>query len=228
MKALQAIFLDLDNTLWDVDPVILRAEQAMFAFLDERYPEVTRLHDLGAMQTIRLRIADEHPAMRHDFTFLRLAALRRHAELAGYPERMAEEAFDVFYRVRNEVELFPDVRPGLARLARRFRLFSVSNGNADLRAIGVHGYFEGAVAARDAGALKPDPQIFRRALHAAGLPPASVLHAGDDPEADIEGARRSGLHGAWINRRGLEWPVGVEPPALTVSSLIELAERLGS
>ena len=71
------------------------------------------------MRALRVQVALEFTAMRHDFTWLRLAALRQHAREAGYPESMAQEAFEVFYRARNEVVLYDDVRPALERLARR-------------------------------------------------------------------------------------------------------------
>ena len=41
LSAVRAICFDLDNTLWDVWPVIVRAEQAMYDFLALRYPRVT-------------------------------------------------------------------------------------------------------------------------------------------------------------------------------------------
>jgi putative hydrolase of the HAD superfamily len=226
MREVQAIIFDLDDTLWAVGPVIVRAEHAMYAFLAERYPRVLERHTLDSMRDLRVRIALEHPVMRHDFTWLRRESLRRHAREADYPEEMAEEAFEVFFRARNEVELYEDVLPSLERLQRRYRLFAASNGNADLAAIGLASFFEHALAARDVGRLKPDPRIFELLLERAGLAPAEALHVGDDAEADVEGARRAGLTPVWINRRGAQWPAGESPPPLTVRSLTELADLL--
>ncbi len=183
-------------------------------------------HTLDSMRDVRARMAIEHPAMRHDFTWLRLESLRHHARDSGYPEAMAEEAFAVFYRVRNEVVLYDDARPALERLHGRFRLFAVSNGNADLAAIGIARYFERALAARDAGMLKPDPRIFALLLEQAGLDAARALHVGDDAVADVEGARRAGVTPVWLNRSGGRWSVAASPPPLTVRTLLELAELL--
>jgi putative hydrolase of the HAD superfamily len=227
MSEVQAIIFDLDDTLWEVGPVILRAEHAMLAFLAERYPRVLERHSLDSMRDVRARMAIEHPAMRHDFTWLRLESLRYHARESGYSQEMAEEAFAVFYRARNEVALYDDVRPALERLHGRFRLFAVSNGNADLAAIGIAGYFERALAARDAGMLKPDPRIFALLLEQAGLDAARAWHVGDDAVADVEGARRAGVTPVWLNRSGGRWPVTASPPPLTVRTLLELAELLG-
>jgi putative hydrolase of the HAD superfamily len=227
MRDVQAVILDLDDTLWEVGPVIVRAEHAMLDFLAERYPRVLELHTLDSMRELRARMALEHPAMRHDFTWLRLESLRRHAREAGYPAAMAEEVFAVFYRARNEVTLYDDVLPSLERLYSRFRLFAISNGNADLAAIGLARFFEHAIAARDAGVLKPDPRIFALLLQRAGIAAERALHAGDDVVADVEGARRAGITPVWVNRDGADWPAAVSPQPLTVRSLAELATLLG-
>jgi putative hydrolase of the HAD superfamily len=227
MREVQAIIFDLDDTLWEVGPVIVRAEHAMLAFLAERYPRVLERHTLDSMRDVRARMALEHPAMRHDFTWLRLESLRRHAREAGYSEVMADEAFAVFYRARNEVTLYEDVLPTLESLRARFRLLAISNGNADLAAIGLAGFFECALAARDAGMLKPDPRIFALLLQQAGLAPERVVHVGDDVVADVAGARRAGVTPVWLNRTGADWPAAASPPPLTVRSLTELVDLFG-
>lgn len=228
MRALRAIIFDLDNTLWDVGPVILRAEHAMLEFLASRYPRVTDRHDLDSMRDIRARMALEHPSRRHDFTWLRTEALKHHAAEAGYPESMAHEAFEVFYRVRNEVVLYEDAQPTLERLSVEYRLFALSNGNADLARIGLGRYFERSLAARDAGMLKPDPRIFRRLIEAAGLEAHDVAHVGDDPAADVEGARSAGVVPVWLNREGSPWPLDSAAPEITITTLARLPDVLRS
>jgi 2-haloalkanoic acid dehalogenase type II len=226
MRDVRAVIFDLDDTLWEVGPVIVRAEHAMHAFLAERYPRVLEKHTPESMRDLRARMAMEHPAMRHDFTWLRRESLRRLARASDYPDAMAEEAFAVFYRARNEVTLFDDVLPTLERLHGRYRLFAASNGNADLEAIGIARYFEHALAAREAGMLKPDPRIFALLLERARLAPGQALHVGDDALADVEGARRAGLTPVWVNRAGGDWPLAAAPPPLTVRGLTQLADLL--
>lgn len=222
MRALRAIIFDLDNTLWDVGPVILRAEHAMYDFLARHYPRVTAGHDLDSMRAVRTRMARDFPGKQHDFTWLRTRALQHHAQDAGYPESMADEAFEIFFRVRNDVVLYEDARPALEHLGRKYRLFVASNGNADLERIGIAHYFERCLAAREAGVLKPDPRIFRMLVEDAGLDAEEVAHVGDDPHADVEGARRAGVLPVWLNRAGSRWPLDTEPPQLTIASLADL------
>jgi HAD superfamily hydrolase (TIGR01509 family) len=226
MKRTVAICLDLDDTLWAIAGVIERAELVMLDWLAHRYPRVTEIHDAHSMRAVRQRVAAEFPAMQHDLGFLRRQALVWHAREAGYPERLADEAFEVFYAARNQVEVFADVVPALDRLRTRFRLMTLSNGNADLRIIGLEHYFERTLAARDAGAAKPDRRIFEVMLSAAGLQAWQVLYVGDDPHADVRGARDAGLHVAWVDRFGRSWPKELAPPDLAVRDLEELADRL--
>ena len=41
MQGIRTITLDLDDTLWPVSPVIMRAEQALYRWLQEHYPRIT-------------------------------------------------------------------------------------------------------------------------------------------------------------------------------------------
>ena len=42
----EAVFFDLDDTLWAVTPVILRAERKIYAYLQENFPRLTDAMDL--------------------------------------------------------------------------------------------------------------------------------------------------------------------------------------
>lgn len=222
----RAICFDLDNTLWDVWPVIIRAEQKMYDFLAQRYPRVVATMTVEMMRSAREQTAAAYPQMAHDFTFLRKQTLRDHAREFGYAEAMAEEAFDAFIQARNEVDLYDDVLPSLEQLRRRYRLFTASNGNADLTKIGLAHFFERTVAARHVGALKPDPAIFHKVIEGTDLQAADVVYVGDDPHLDVAGARGAGMQAIWIDRQGVEWPGEIAPPAHTIRSLAELAQLL--
>lgn len=222
----RAICFDLDNTLWDVWPVIMRAEQRMYDFLAERYPRVVASMTMEMMRAAREQTAAAHPQMRHDFTFLRKQTLREHAQEFGYAEAMVEEAFDAFIQARNQVDLYPDVVPALEQLRARYRLFTASNGNADISKIGLAHFFERTINARLVGALKPDPAIFHKVIEGTDLQVHEVVYVGDDPLLDVEGARAAGMHAIWIDRQGDEWPPQIAPAAHTVRTLTELVELL--
>jgi putative hydrolase of the HAD superfamily len=86
------------------------------------------------------------------------------------------------------------------------RLVVVSNWDVSLhemlRDAGLRGLVDAAISSAEAGAAKPDPAIFRRALELAGEPAADALHAGDSLEYDVFGALAAGLRAALLVRGG--------------------------
>jgi FMN hydrolase / 5-amino-6-(5-phospho-D-ribitylamino)uracil phosphatase len=223
MIATRVISLDLDDTLWPVAPVIEAAEAALFDWIKLRCPKAVHGHSAESMRAVRNRVAAKFPERSHDLTFLRRRALAWQFTSTGYPESLSDEAMEIFLAARNRVEFYDDVHPALERLrAGGYRLFAISNGNADLHRCGIGEYFEGHVSAISAGAAKPDARIFAALVEMAGVGAAEVLHIGDDPVADVVGARQAGLQSAWLNRSSRAWPTALAPPARTIATLAEI------
>jgi FMN hydrolase / 5-amino-6-(5-phospho-D-ribitylamino)uracil phosphatase len=222
MVAPLVLSFDLDDTLWPVGPVIAAAERQLLSWLRERHPGIVSGHDLESLRALRDDVAQRFPERSHDLTFLRHRALKDLFGAAGHAESLADAALEVFFSARNRVELYDDVRPALSRLRARYRLFAVSNGNADLHRCGIGDLFAGHVTAIAAGAAKPDARIYAALLEMAGVEAAQVLHIGDDPLADVIGATRAGMQAVWLNRDGREWPAAFAAPPRTVSTLAEI------
>jgi putative hydrolase of the HAD superfamily len=155
-----------------------------------------------------------------------MLSLQRALRDAGDDEAHAEDAFHAFYDARNRIEFYPDALPALERLAARFPVAALTNGNADLARIGIADRFKVFVSARNEGHAKPDAPIFHSTCRQLGVAPHEVLHIGDDPELDVAGARRAGLRSCWINRRGEGWPDHLPPPDLHFTTLHALADWL--
>ena len=224
---IRAITLDLDDTLWPIEPVMLRAEQRLDAWLREHCPPVADEYPIPAMRALRDQVAAANPDLAHDFTSQRLLCLRSALTPHGYGEAHVEQAFAEFYGARNEVECYSDALPALERLAARFPLVSLSNGNADLERIGIARFFRFSISSRNFGKAKPAAEIFHAACAGLALRPEDVLHVGDDPLTDVVGASRAGLRSAWLNRNGAEWAHPISPD-VTIGDLNELAQLLDS
>jgi 2-haloalkanoic acid dehalogenase type II len=218
---IKAITFDLDDTLWDIWPVVERAERLLHDWLAARYPRIPERFTPLELRELCGEIAAARPEIAHDRTRLRKDALQLAAMQAGYPEFDAEAAFAVFYVARNAVELFAEVRPTLERLARRYPLASLSNGNADVRLIELDDVFSFSLNAIEVGAAKPEPLMFELACHRLGARPGQVIHVGDDPEHDVRGAANAGMRTVWVNRNRRDWPGGPEADA-EIGSLAEL------
>lgn len=223
---MRAIAFDLDNTLWDLGPALARAETRLGEWLLRHCPRVAERLTAEDMRAARAALAAREPHRAHDVTYLRITALAAHVREHGYDEGMAAQGFEVFLAARNEVEVFPDVTPALVRLRQRYRLASLSNGNADLARIGLDKLFEISLNARQIGAAKPERRCFESLAARLNLPPGQILHVGDDPQLDVVAARGAGLSTAWMNRGAQRWPPQLVPAALVVRDCTELADAL--
>jgi putative hydrolase of the HAD superfamily len=227
---LRLLTLDLDDTLWPLEPVIRAAESALLDWLADHAPRLAETHDRASLRELRRRLIAERPEIAHDIGLVRRVSLAE--ALAGLGPRpedalaIAESAMAVFLAHRNRVEPYTDSGPALRRLAARFRLVSVTNGNADPELTPLRGVFAHRVTAAEAGASKPHPAVFERALGLAGCTPGECLHVGDEPYLDIEAARAIGIEAVWVNRCGRPWPAELAPPLLAVTDLNQLADWL--
>lgn len=226
MNNILAITLDLDDTLWAIHPVINRAEQSLYAWLDENYSRITQMYSLADMRELRSQVVEEFAERSHDMTFLRHTVLSRIGAAAGYGDEFISEAFTVFDAVRNDVEVFPEVIPALEALQKKFVLIALTNGNANLETIGIKHLFDGVVTAASAGVAKPARRIFEVAVEAGGATAQQTLHVGDHPEFDVDGARAAGMRTAWVNRSQDEWPTDFDAADIEVQHIGDLAKIL--
>lgn len=73
-----------------------------------------------------------------------------------------------------------------------FKISAITNGNADLDVIGVRDEFDIVVAAENAGATKPDKNIFQYAQNQVQLASNQIVLVGETPHVDVLGAKLSG------------------------------------
>jgi putative hydrolase of the HAD superfamily len=121
-----------------------------------------------------------------------------------------------------EFRAFADARPALEALrGGGLRLVVVSNWDCTLpdwlEHAGLAQLLDGCVSSAEAGAAKPAPDPFERALETAGVRASEAVHVGDSLHNDVAGARAAGVRPLLIRRSG-EAPADVE----VVRSLAEL------
>ncbi|HEY0845465.1 MAG TPA: HAD family hydrolase [Noviherbaspirillum sp.] len=229
MSGIRAVLFDLDDTLWPIVPVIKRAENLLHAWLAEHVPAVAQRVSIESLRARRQELMAVDPVYQLDLRKLRHAVLTEAFLETGEDVAMVDRAMEVFSRARNEVTPFEDVIPTLNSLRGRVALGSVSNGVADLHAIGIAHYFQVSVAAYHLGCAKPDAAIFHAACDALGVSPHEAVYVGDDPLLDVEGAQKAGMQAVWVNRHevapGRTLPEQVRP-ALACTSLYELDQWL--
>lgn len=108
--------------------------------------------------------------------------------------------------------------PDPARLLRR-----------DVEDAGLAHLLDAVVFSEDVGAMKPEPQIFLRALHELGVEPEAAMFVGDRLETDVQGAANLGMttvQALWFAADDTQ--TGVEPDflAFTPMDVLNAVRRL--
>jgi putative hydrolase of the HAD superfamily len=230
MRQLQLITFDLDNTLWPVEEVILRAERTSSRFLQEQFPEWQEQLSVPSLRAVRDQLVKDEQDYWKQLTRLRLDTLAQALTNLGLAYRDAQiaasQAFDVFYQERNRVNFFPHALTMLETLADRYILGALSNGNANLERIGINHLFRFHHSAESVGNAKPAAAIFNAALASAGVNARNAVHIGDHPQEDVDGARHAGFAAIWANLLDMEWPASLPPPTYRIHHLNELTDTL--
>lgn len=218
----EGLIFDLDNTLLD--------RQAVFArFAGSFYNEYLRATT---------------PVTREDAVAMMVGwdgdgYVSRQQALTHWLDEWPEVGLDLesltrWYRSEMERQVQPDLKVNeyLAYLNERQTPWGIvtngsSNQHSMCRAAGLTQLAPFVIVSEEVGYAKPDPRIFRDALNAMGLSnPERVMFVGDNPVADIDGAKRFGMKAAWV-RRGREYPAGLLSPDHVVDYVVEVRDVVG-
>lgn len=231
MPDIRVITFDLDNTLWDVEPTLMRAEEAQRQWLLSHRPGTIEDFDHSSLWKFKQEVWQRHPHLLHHVSAMRQQMLRELQLRAGYGEEEAEKgaelAFAAFLEERHRVVLYEEALGVLQSLSRDFSLGALTNGNADIYKTDAGEYFDFAFLAEEVGASKPAPDMFHAALEISGVTPEQIIHVGDNPEHDIEGARAIGMYTVWMNSQGQEWPGGFRADR-EIDNLLQLPRAIRS
>ncbi len=129
---------------------------------------------------------------------------------------------------RTRFALFDDVLAALKPLKEsKLILGLLTNATKDVisvhRELGLEPYLDFVVTSEEAGADKPKPEIFLKALEKAGAIASEAVHVGDQYDLDVVGARGVGISPILIDRYDL-YPEVDDCPR--IRSLTELAQYL--
>jgi HAD superfamily hydrolase (TIGR01509 family) len=223
---IRVIAFDLDDTLWDIFPVITRAESILADWLEKEVPGYK--HEPSTLIPIREKLLIEDPTLSHRLTAFRQRLIET-SLISHLDEKRAashaEGAMEIFLAARNEVEFYEGALDTLRDIARTFQLGTITNGNADIHRLGLNEYFSFTFSAEEVGAPKPAPDLFHAALAHTGCEPAQMVYVGDDPIKDVDAANEVGLHTIWM--RSKSKPIeGESRPDETIEDIRALPEAI--
>jgi putative hydrolase of the HAD superfamily len=76
-------------------------------------------------------------------------------------------------------------------------------------------FFDVITLSYEHGYVKPHPSIFMTTLEKLGVNPNQSLHVGDDPIADIQGARNIGMKTVFVNNKEVKTNADIEVKRIT-------------
>lgn len=182
-----AVLIDLYDTLIDVEPGILQSHQALLAeeaglpldqFLEEW--EKTRVRsNAGALSTIE-----------------RFRAILEAKGVSSQPARRLAEL--EIGHARTAFQLAPKARTFLREIsARGYKIALVSNCSESaleaIAATGLHHLVDAQSLSFQTGTLKPNPQIYANALAKLETSGSRAVFIGDGANDELEGARQMGM-----------------------------------
>ena len=195
--------------------VDLASARAMFAALDDEIPKRAR-------QSLPLSLDD-----RAGEAFWRTLFADGWARLGLEPDAACVDKLYRQFRLGGFNRMFEDVRPAMQALqARGLRLGVLSNFTKDcqaiLRALGIGEYFSFFAVSAFVRAEKPDRALFEYAIHAAQKPAGAILHVGDSPHSDVEGAQAAGMSATLLDRDNWYPDYAAVPRIRKLTELLEL------
>ena len=218
----EVLVLDVNETLSDLTPMRQRFEAAGLPgdSLDTWFAAVLR--DGFALTAV------EAPA---NFGAIGAEILAGQLTAAGL-DAGTEAVRGVLSGLR-QLQLHPDVVPGLQRLhASGLRIVTLTNGSVELSEqmftdAGLLPLLEHRLDVAKPGRWKPHRAAYEYAAAVCQVPLERMALAAVHPW-DIDGAKRAGLQGWYVDRRRTPYPGMFTAPDLVVADFEDLATQLGS
>ncbi len=229
LENVKALTFDLFGTVLDLGGSLTPAIQE---FLDAKGSSISA-DEFWRQWRYRQRIEQyqDNIVMLGHSGYLPVARRACHYTLQLFGVDFTQDELSRLMEAWQELSPFPDVAEGLERLAKRYQLVALSNGEPEfldhLAKNRVQWEFDRIISVQVAGAFKPHPGVYRRAAGLLGLEVGECLMVSAN-SFDVMGARMCGLRGAFVNRGDLPYEDSPYVPDVTCRDFLELADALVS
>ena len=236
-RGVKWVFIDLDDTLWDFSAnsdVTLQKLYRKFEIFSRYYPEYNEFDEAYHLKNSELWDLYHHGHIEQEY--LKLERFRWLLVSKGYDcgdvdelsAEMNEWYLDELSRCSALVDGAIDL---LELLGKRYLIGVLSNGFADvqyrkLQTSGLWRYVQRMVVSDEIGVQKPDKRIFDYALREVGAEANEVIMIGDNPDADIQGAKSAGWRAIYFNRKSKPSVAVADAEVASLSDVVTYLEVL--
>lgn len=210
------ITFDLDDTFWDIAPVIIKAEKDTRAWLQKTVGEI----EWGSMSDfmgIREDLIKVMPSLEWDIGLLRKEIYKQKLKniVPNESERneLINTAYSMFLEKRHEVIFYDGVYDAIEKLSKKYYLGILTNGNADIFKYDIGRFFDFSISSFDVQDNKPNKPHFESAKNKyENISYEEIIHIGDHQINDVYGAYHLGMKAIWFNNMNNEWNQSFDKP----------------
>jgi putative hydrolase of the HAD superfamily len=210
------ITFDLDDTFWDIAPVIIKAEKDTRAWLRKTVGEI----EWGSMSDfmgIREDLIKVMPSLEWDIGLLRKEIYKQKLKniVPNESERneLINTAYSMFLEKRHEVIFYDGVYDAIEKLSKKYYLGILTNGNADIFKYDIGRFFNFSISSFDVQDNKPNKPHFESAKNKyENISYEEIIHIGDHQINDVYGAYQLGMKAIWFNNMNNEWDQSFDKP----------------
>ena len=229
LRPYKAISFDLDDTLYDNHPIIQKAEIDFLVYLTSTYPPLAQL-DAHKWQLYKSILIEENPSLQHDVSLLRQEITTRVMVIYGIPMvhaiEYAQLAIDKFIFLRSDFKVPQKSIELLEELAKHYPIIGITNGNVDIKQIGLQDKFQFVLQAGNGLKSKPHLDLFEQAARQLKLNVDDILHVGDHLLTDVYGAQNNNAQAVWFNPNHIALNDAKLLPSVEIADLQHLLKLL--
>lgn len=196
---IKAVIFDLDGTL-------LNRDESVKKFIDHQYERLNKwlAHIPKEKYIARFIELDNRGYVWKDKVYQQLTEEFEINEVTW--EELLQDYINQFQHhcvpFPNLISMLEELRSNhyiLGMITNGFGQFQMDN----IKALGIESYFETILVSEWEGMKKPDPQIFKKALHQLHVTASESIFVGDHPENDVKAAKNVGMKSIW--KRDFQW-----------------------
>ena len=200
-RNIKLISFDLDNTLYDNEPVIKLAEEKSQKYLHQEFNKHHQrfnadqfLHYRKQLIDSEKYLLDDQDSQYNNLSFLRQKVLLKCCHNLPNASQVAQKAFELFIEYRHKIIIPNEIISMLKALNRRYILVSATNGNCEADNLNFEGLFKKHYSATQGYRAKPHPAMLNQMTCDFKFNANQILHIGDSLIDDGGTAERAGCH----------------------------------
>ncbi|MFC1839949.1 HAD family hydrolase [Thermodesulfobacteriota bacterium] len=208
MPNIKAIGFDLFNTLIIVEPdTLVQAMKRMIKSLGDNGLSINESSYIKGYRNAASKFvaeARESGIETHNSIWISHVFKKNGLLIPPEDDRIADAIDQYFSAFYEKVHLVPDTVETLTILKKKYTLGLLSNfthapaAREILIRTGLAPCFDTILISGELGYRKPHPFVFAELVRKLDTEKENILFTGDDPEPDIIGASKAGLHPVWF------------------------------